>query len=129
LQERGSSIVFDFPIVKAGLPTYDIAKCVTYITGHMNARGLDTEMVAHRSMRISWERALRTAKRQHFEDILEGRKRRREEKRKRRKQEEDKRKAADKGPPLPPNSDDPNDLFSIPSIQSLKSTADVLRHV
>lgn len=132
LREGGKTILFDFPIVKPGLPTYDIEKCVAYMAKHMHARGLDTEMTAPRTMRISWERALKEAKRLKVAEVLCTQKRRREERRRRRRQKEEsraKKEAATAGPRLPPNADDPNDLFSIKSIQNLQSLAKDLRGI
>lgn len=134
LDEGGTSIPYDFPMVKPGLPTYDLESCVAYVTRRLNKCGLDIERTGPRSVKISWDRLLQEAKRQRSAVAIKAhreKKAARDKKRESRKKQQQEAAAAqeDKSPGLPPHAEDPNDIFCLPSVRNLKSLADELRHV
>jgi hypothetical protein len=131
LSEGGTSLVFEFPIMKAGLPAYDVVACSHYVIKRLHSRGLDAELLDGRSLRISWDRLLKEARRQKYAKVLAEHRERKAARDRRRAEKRNKERASSggSGPPLPPHADDPNDLFSLPSVRSLKTMADELRHV
>lgn len=131
LDEGGTSIPYNFPMVKPGLPTYDLEACVVYVTRRLNNCGLDVERSGPRSINISWNRLLQEAKRQRSEDAVKARREKKAARDKKKEEARKKQKAEEKNPSpaIPPYAEDPNDIFCLPSVRSLKSLADELRHV
>lgn len=128
LAEGASFLMFEFPLVKPGLPTYDIESCQRYVIKRLHQRGLDTLMTSGTSMQVSWERLLRTARKQRIDSALNEHRRRKEH---RAKEKEARKKRSDvpsigasgSGVPIPPHADEPDDLFSVPSIKSIRDLA------
>lgn len=128
LAEGAQLLVFDFPIVKPGLPTYDIESCARYVVKRLNSRGLDTAMLSPSRLQVSWARLLQTLRRQRVDlELREHRRRGEDRKRRKREAREQPPRAAPgraspsetHGPPVPPHANDPDDLFSIPTVRRI----------
>lgn len=132
LAEGGTSMEFAFPLVKPGLPTYDTKGCMEYVTRKLHSRGLDTLHTGPSTIAVTWDRLLRAADRQRVQDSIL---RHSKERQTRRHREDEGRKTKgpvkdrSDAPPVPPGADDPDDLFSLPSVQHVRNLAKVLRDV
>lgn len=129
LEEGGTGLIYDFPVVRPGLPTYDVEGCVAYVTRKLHGRGLDTERTGPRQIAVSWKRLLKQAKRQKTERIMEEHRRRKEARARRKRAIRESMEAKRAGPPVPPHADEPGDLFSLPSVRGVRDLADALRKI
>lgn len=126
--------VCTIPLVKPGLPAYDVAECMEYVKRKLRKKGFDVTDVESNVIMVEWQRALSEQKRKRNKERAEEahKKKKREREKKRKKVLEAKKKAVQKREKktevgLPPFCHESTDLFALPSLQALRSAAKELR--
>lgn len=122
------------PLVKPGLPAYDVGECVDYVKRKLCKKGFDVTDVESNVLMVEWQRALSEQKRKKYKERAQEahKKKKRDREKKKRKAVEtkqrvvkEKEKKSEVG--LPPFCHESTDLFALPSLQALRSTAKELR--